>query len=81
MPSPSQRSGAFSFLPLFVVCWSRPYLIRTRQALKEAVAACAEYGAFVIDVETDGLFTKENMVTWVGLATHGQSHLIPIEQL
>lgn len=57
-----------------------PHLIRTRHDLKTAVARCSEYGAFVIDVETDGVFTKTNWVTWVGLATHGQCHLIPIGQ-
>jgi DNA polymerase I-like protein with 3'-5' exonuclease and polymerase domains len=57
-----------------------PHLIRTRSDLKGAVARCSEYGAFVIDVETDGLFTKTNWVTWVGLATHGQCHLIPMGQ-
>lgn len=57
-----------------------PYLIRTRHDLKTAVARCSQYDAFVIDVETDGVFTKTNWVTWVGLATHGQCFLIPIGQ-
>lgn len=57
-----------------------PYLVRTRHDLKQAVAQCSEYGAFVIDVETDGVFTKTNWVTWVGLATYGGCFLIPIGQ-
>jgi DNA polymerase I-like protein with 3'-5' exonuclease and polymerase domains len=57
-----------------------PRLIRNRHDLKAAVAQVARYDAFVIDVETTSLDPTSNEVTWVGLASYGQVHLIPLAQ-
>jgi DNA polymerase I-like protein with 3'-5' exonuclease and polymerase domains len=55
-----------------------PHLILTRHDLKSAVARLAEQDAFTFDVETDGLFTRTNWVTWIGLASYGQTYLVPM---
>lgn len=56
----------------------QPKLIRTRHDLKAAIARISQEDAFVIDVETNGLDHLSNWCTWVGLASYGQCHLIPI---
>lgn len=55
-----------------------PHLITTRHDLKAAVANLADQDAFSFDVETDGLNTRTNWVTWIGFASYGQTYLIPM---
>ena len=56
-----------------------PYLITTRSDLKAAVARLGEHEAFTFDVETNAsLDVRINWVTWIGLATYGQTYLIPM---
>lgn len=53
-------------------------MITTRHDLKVAVANLSEQEAFSFDVETDGLNTRTNWVTWIGLGSYGQTYLIPM---
>ena len=56
----------------------QPRLVRNRHDLKQAVAEVSRYDAYVIDVETTSLDPNTNEVTWVGLASYGQCHMIPL---
>jgi DNA polymerase III alpha subunit (gram-positive type) len=55
-----------------------PHLILSRAELKGAVAALSQHDAFSFDVETTGLDTRTNWVTWIGLASYGQCYRIPM---
>lgn len=55
-----------------------PHLITTRAELKGAVARLGDQDAFSFDVETDGLDVRRNWVTWIGLASYGQTYLVPM---
>jgi DNA polymerase I-like protein with 3'-5' exonuclease and polymerase domains len=55
-----------------------PHLILTRAELKSAVAHLSEQDAFSFDVETDGLDTRINWVTWIGLGSYGRTYLVPM---
>lgn len=55
-----------------------PRLILNRGELEAVVDLLMGRDCFVVDVETTGLDTNTNEVLWVGLASEGECHLVPI---
>lgn len=55
-----------------------PRCVFDLEEVREAVAVIKRYGAFVVDLETDGLHHKTNEVLWIGIGTWGRNWIIPI---
>lgn len=65
----SERAGKFH---------PRPHLVLSADELQEIVDRLLTAEFVTVDVETDGLDFLTNEVMWVGLASTGERHLIPL---